>query len=51
MASIAVFAEAGKQHVSSMTTWLIFESVYYLLQFGMVGLAVGLIYGRNANRG
>lgn len=51
MASIAVFAEAAKQQVSSLATWLIFESVYYLLQFGLVGLAIGLIYGRSANRG
>lgn len=51
MASIAVFAEGAKQQVSSLTTWLIFESVYYLLQFSLVGLAIGLIYGRSANRG
>ncbi len=46
MASIAVFAEAGKQNVSSLPTWLVFESVYYLLQFGLVGVVIGLIYGR-----
>ncbi len=46
MASIAVFAEAGKQQVSSLATWLIFESVYYLLQFGIAGVVMALIYGR-----
>lgn len=46
MASIAVFAEAGKQQVSSLSTWLLFESTYYLLQFGLVGVCIGLIYGR-----
>lgn len=46
MASIAVFAEAGKQQVSSLSTWLIFESTYYLLQFGLVGVCIGSIYGR-----
>lgn len=46
MASIAVFAEAGKQQVSSLSTWLLFESMYYLLQFGLVGVCIGLIYGR-----
>jgi hypothetical protein len=51
MASIAVFAEAGKQNVSSLTTWLIFESGYYLLQFGLVGIVIGAIYGRGASRG
>ena len=46
MASIAVFAEAGKQNVSSLATWLIFESVYYVLQFGFVGVVMALIYGK-----
>jgi len=50
MASIAVFAEAGKQNVSSLTTWLVFESAYYLLQFGVLGVIIGLIYGRNIRR-
>jgi len=47
MASIAVFAEAGKQNVSSLTTWLVFETAYYLLQFGALGVIIGLIYGRS----
>jgi len=51
MASIAVFAEAGKQNVSSLTTWLVFESAYYLLQFGLVGIVIGMIYGRSVPRG
>jgi hypothetical protein len=33
--------------VSSPSTWLVLESVYYLLQFSLVGMATGLIYGRN----
>ncbi len=44
MASIAVFAEAGHQQVSSLATWLVFESVYYLLQFSLVGIVIALIY-------
>jgi hypothetical protein len=47
MASVAVFAEAGKQNVSSLTTWLVFETTYYLLQFGALGVVIGLIYGRS----
>jgi hypothetical protein len=47
MASIAVFAEAGKQNVSSLATWLVFESAYYVLQFGVLGVIIGLIYGRS----
>lgn len=50
MASVAVFAEAGKQNVSSLTTWLVFETAYYLLQFGLLGVIIGLIYGRSIRR-
>jgi hypothetical protein len=46
MASIAVFAEAGKQFVTSLPTWLAFESTYYLLQFGVVGVGMAMVYGR-----
>lgn len=47
MASIAVFAEAGKQNVSSLSTWLVFESIYYLLQFGIAGILIAKIYGND----
>jgi hypothetical protein len=50
MASSAVFAEAGKNEVSSLSTWLLLESVYYLLQFGVVGTALGVIFGRTARQ-
>ena len=50
MASVAVFAEAGKQNVSSLATWLVFESAYYLLQFGALGVIIALIYGRSIRR-
>jgi hypothetical protein len=50
MASVAVFAEAGKQNVSSLTTWLVFETAYYLLQFGLLGVIIGLIYGKIIRR-
>lgn len=46
MGSNAVFAEAGKQQVSSLSTWLILESIYYLLQFSIVGIVIGWIYGK-----
>jgi hypothetical protein len=45
-----VFAEAGKQNVSSLATWLVFESAYYLLQFGVVGVVIAAIYGRKGSR-
>ena len=46
MGSNAVFAEAGKQEVTSLSTWLLLESIYYLFQFAIVGMVVGLIYGK-----
>lgn len=49
LASIAVFAEAGKHEVTSLSTWLVFESAYYLFQFSVVGAVIGLIYGRTTN--
>lgn len=50
MGSSAVFGEAGKQEVSSLSTWLVLESVYYLFQFSVIGIVVGLIYGRKQVR-
>ncbi|TAJ75362.1 DUF1761 domain-containing protein [bacterium] len=50
MGSNAVLAEAAHHHVSSLSTWLVLESVYYLLAFSLVGLAIGLIFGRNTSR-
>lgn len=44
-ASSAVVAEAAKQRVTSLTTWLIVESIYYAIQFSLAGLAIGLIHG------
>ena len=51
MGSSAVFAEAGKQEVSSLPTWLVLESTYYIVQFAIVGTIVGLIYGKAAPDG
>jgi len=45
MGSNAVLAEAGKNDVGSLPTWIALEGVYYLLQFTLVGLVIGLIYG------
>jgi len=45
MGSNAVLAEAGKNEVGSLSTWIPLEGVYYLVQFILVGLVIGLIYG------
>jgi hypothetical protein len=44
LASSAVIAEAAKQRVTSLRIWLIVESVYYLIQFLLAGLAMSSIY-------
>lgn len=46
LASSAVFAEAGKQNVTSLATWLLLESVYFLFQFSVVGAVIGAIYAK-----
>lgn len=45
IASSAVLAEAAKQRVTSLATWFAVEGLYYTIQFGLSGLALGLIYG------
>lgn len=48
IASSAVLAEAAKQRVTSLPTWLIVESAYYLIQFGLSGIGIGLVYRRSS---
>ena len=50
MGSNAVLAEAGKNQVGSLRTWIALEGVYYLLQFTVVGLVIGLVYGSLPSR-
>lgn len=45
MGSNAVLAEAGKNQVGSLRTWITLEGAYYLLQFTLVGMVIGLVYG------
>ena len=44
MGSSAVLAEAGKNEVGPLSTWIPLETAYYLVQGIAVGLALGLIY-------
>ena len=51
IASSAVFAEAAKQRVTSLPIWLALESAYYLIQFGLSGIAIAFVYaGRDTQR-
>jgi len=49
IASAAVLGEAGKQNVTSLSTFLILESVFYALLFSLSGLAIALVYGKSSN--
>jgi len=44
LASSAVIAEAAKQRVTSLRIWFVVESLYYLIQFLLTGLAITFIY-------
>ena len=44
LASAAVFAEAAKQRVTSLSTWLALETTYYAIQFGLIGVVIARIY-------
>ena len=44
--SSQVVAAAAKHEVASVSTWLAIESTYFLVQFTLVGLALGLVYAR-----
>jgi hypothetical protein len=44
IASSAVIAEAAKQRVTSLRIWFVVESLYYLIQFSLAGLAISFIY-------
>ncbi len=46
LASGTVLGEAGKQNVTSLSTFLVLESAFYVIQFSLSGLAIALVYGR-----
>jgi hypothetical protein len=41
MGSIGALAEAGKQNVTSLSTFLALESAFYLVQYAVIGLVIG----------
>jgi hypothetical protein len=46
IASSAVLAEAAKQRVTSLPTWLAVESIYYAIQFSLCGIAIAFVQSR-----
>jgi len=49
IASSAVLAEAAKQRVTSLPTWLVVESVYYAIQFSLCGVAIAFVHSKFQN--
>jgi hypothetical protein len=41
MGSIGALAEAGKQNVTSLSTFLTLESAFYVVQYAVIGLILG----------
>lgn len=46
--SSQVLAAAAKHEVSSLSTWLALETGYFAIQFALVGIGIGLAYGRGS---
>jgi hypothetical protein len=45
LGSYGVLAEAGKYDVGPVSTFLVCESAFFIVQYSVVGIAIGLIYG------
>lgn len=50
MGSNAVLAEAGKNQVGSLRTWISPDGAHYLLQFMVIGMVIAWVYGPAAGR-
>ncbi|GEM_PF-6776621 len=46
MGGVGVLAEGAKHFVTSLSTWLLVESAFYLITGAVIGTVVGLIYGK-----
>ena len=47
MGGVGVLAEGAKHTVTSLSTWLLIEGVFYLISGVILGIVVGLIYGKS----
>ena len=43
--SVSTLANGAKFEVTSMSTWLMVQAAFHLIQFGLLGIAFGFIYG------
>ena len=47
MGGVGVLAEGAKHATTSLSTWLIIESTFYIITGIVIGTIVGLIYGKS----
>lgn len=50
MGSYGALAEAGKYDVGPVGRFVFYEGVFFLLQYSIVGMVIGLVYGKRAER-
>ena len=51
MGGVGALAEGAKHATTSLTTWLIVESAFYIIAGAILGVIVGLIYGKSPAQG
>ena len=51
MGGVGALAEGAKHATTSLTTWLIVESAFYMITGAILGVIVGLIYGKSPAQG
>lgn len=44
IASYGVLAEAGKFHVGSAGSWVLYEGAFFIVQWIVIGIALGFVY-------
>ena len=47
MGSYGVLAEAGKYDVGSVPQYILLEGLFFIIQYSVVGIIIGLIYGKS----
>ena len=50
MGGVGVLAEGAKHYVTSLSTWLLVEGVFYLVTGAILGTIIGMIYGKSSSQ-
>jgi hypothetical protein len=51
MGSYGVLAEAGKYDVGPVSSFVCYEGAYFIIQYAIVGIVIGLIHGKKFKNG